>query len=236
MEYCKIYLAFKQKNSTLTRDQGYMRKVFIHQTFAAFVVMACVCLAAPQPAIVPAPDDWTVAVRFEHPQQIILQLSGADRPGRFWYTIITLTNRTNRDVDFYPKCDLMTDTFQIIPAGKTTPPAVFEQIKRRHQSSYPFLESLEKTTNKILQGRDNTKDIAVIWPDFDQNAKSIKLFIAGLSNETVAIDRPTAKNQTAKRKKVFLRKTLELSYTLAGDPAFRSEAKLMYKDKRWIMR
>ena len=113
---------------------------------------------------------------------------------------------------------------------------VFKHIKKRHQSKYPFLESLEKAGNRILQGRDNTKDIAIIWPDFDAKAKNIKLFISGLSNETVAIDHPRAKDQSGKPVKVFLRKTLELSYAMRGDAAFRSQAMLMYKSKRWVMR
>jgi len=211
-------------------------KSFVYRISAVWVVMTCVCLAAPQPAIVPGPDDWTVDVRFEHPQQIITRLSGGSGPRRFWYTIITLTNKANRDVDFYPKCELMTDTFQIILAGKDTPAAVFEQIKRRHQSRYPFLESLEKADSKILQGQDNTKDIAIIWPDFDAKAKNIKIFIAGLSNETVVIDHPVAKDKMGKPVKVYLRKTLELSYNLAGDAALRSDASLSYKGKRWVMR
>jgi len=198
--------------------------------------MACVCLAAPEPAIVQGPHDWTVDVAFEHPQQIILPAGGSGSPRRFWYTIVTLINKTNRDVDFYPKCELMTDGFQIIPAGKATPPAVFERIKKRHQSKYPFLESLRKSGNKILQGEDNTKDIAIIWPDFDAQAKNIKVFVAGLSNETVAIDHPIAKDQAGGPVKVYLRKTLELSYTLRGDPARRSYLKLTYKGKRWVMR
>ena len=216
--------------------EEYMMKGFVYGTLVILAVMACVCVAAPKPAIVPGPADWTVDVTFEHLQQIMLRLSGEKKARRFWYTIITLTNKTNHDVDFYPQCELMTDTFQIIPAGKGTPAAVFEQIKRRHQGGYPFLKSLEKTGNRILQGRDNTEDIAIIWPDFDAKAKNIKLFIAGLSNETVAIDHPVAKDATGKPVKVYLRKTLELSYTLGGDATFRSDAKLIYEGKRWIMR
>ena len=209
---------------------------FFCGTLAVFAVMSCVSWAAPQPAIVPGPGHWTLDVTFEHPQQIVLQMAGDAKPRRFWYTILTLTNRTSRDVDFYPACELMTDTFQIIPAGKGTPTVVFERIKRRHQSRYPFLEPLEKTGNKVLQGEDNTKDIAIIWPDFDAKAKEIKVFIAGLSNETAAIDHPIAKDKTGKPVKVFLRKTLEASYNLGGDPAFRSDARPIYKERRWIMR
>jgi len=211
-------------------------KDFVYGILAVWAVMACVCLAAPKPAIVPGPGEWTVDVTFEHPQQIALQVSFDAKPRRFWYTIITVTNKSNRDFDFYPKCDLMTNTFQIIPAGKDASAAVFEQIKRRHQSRYPFLEPLERAGNKILQGEDNTKDIAIIWADFDAQAKNIKVFITGLSNETVAIDHPIEKDESGKPVKVYLRKTLELSYTLRGDTSLRSDVNLSYESKCWVMR
>jgi len=199
-------------------------------------VIACMCLAAPEPAIVPGPGQWTIDTVFTHPQQIVLHSSVENQPRRFWYTIITLTNNTDSDVEFYPKCDLMTDTFRIIPAGKGVSPAVFEYIKKRHQSRYPFLEPLEGVGNKILQGEDNARDVAIIWPDFDVKAKNIKVFITGLSNETVAVDHPVAKDEAGKPLRVFLRKTLELSYDLRGDPSLRSDSDLAYQGKRWIMR
>ncbi len=210
-------------------------RVFAFGIFIICTVTVGVCLAAPEPAIVPGPDIWTLNTVFTHPQQIILN-SGA-KPIRFWYVILTLTNKTGQDVDFYPTCDLMTDTFQITSAGKGVPTMVFEQIKRRHQNQYPFLEPLDKTSNKVLQGEDNTKDIAVIWQDFDAKASSIKIFIAGLSNETAAIDHPVEKDkETGKPVKVYLRKTLELNYALKSDAATRSDTSVDYKDKRWIMR
>ena len=240
--WCKIYvtrrliLASTMNRVTVFSGGRYGMKSFVYGTLVVWVITACACFAAPEPAIVPGPDDWTVDVTFEHLQQIVLQRGGENKPKRFWYTIITLTNKTNHDVDFYPKCELMTDSFQIIPAGKGTTPAVFERIKRRHQSRYQFLEGLEKAGNKILQGEDNTKDIAIIWPDFDAQATSVKVFMSGLSNETVVIEHPVAKDETGKPVKVYLRKTLELSYGVRGDPALRSYTKLTYKGKRWVMR
>ena len=211
-------------------------KRILYEALLISAVLTCVSLAAPEPAIVPAPGQWTVDMEFTHPQQIVLPRSLSNHPSRFWYTIITLTNNTANDVGFYPDCDLMTDTFKITPAGKSVTPAVFKNIGKRHKSKYPFLELLAKAGNRILQGEDNTKDIAVIWPDFDAKAKNIKVFIAGLSNETVAIDHPVAKDEAGKPVKVFLRKTLELSYAFKGDPAIRFGASLTYKGKRWIMR
>ena len=69
-----------------------------------------------------------------------------------------------------------------------------------------------------------------------EKAKGIKLFITGLSNETVAVDHPVAKDQMGKPLRVFLRKTLELSYRLGGDPTFRSDTRLLFESKRWVMR
>jgi len=106
----------------------------------------------------------------------------------------------------------------------------------RRQGSHQFLESLDQTSSKILQGADNTKDVVVVWPDFAPKAKNIRLYVAGLSNETVVIDHPVAKDEGGEPVKIYLRKTLELSYGVSGDPALRSEADLSYSGKRWVMR
>lgn len=212
-----------------------MKRIF----YAIFVFSALiigVCLAAPEPAIVPGPSDWTVNLTFEKPQPIELKVSPDGKPQRFWYMIVSLTNNTGRDVEFYPKCELMTDTFEIITAERRVPAVVFERLKRRYESKYPFLEKLELANSKMLQGEDNAKDVAIIWRDFDSKAKNISIFIAGLSNETAVISHPIAKDENGKPLNVFLRKTLELNYSISGDPMFRDDAKLLYKGKRWVMR
>ena len=124
-------------------------KAFTCEILLIFVLVCVVSPAAPEPAIVPSADLWTMDVRFEHPQQIEVKLAGQRRPRRFWYVIVTLTNRTGTEADFYPRCELMTDTFKLIPAGKKVPAEVFERIKNRYQRKYPFLELLEQTSTKI---------------------------------------------------------------------------------------
>lgn len=209
-----------------------MNRYLFYGTLLA--VAANLCLAAPEPAIVQRPGQWTVEVKFEQPEQIVLQRS--DGPARYWYMILTVTNRTGQDVDFYPRSELMTDTFQIVPAGVGVPPIVFERIKQRHQDRYPFLETMTAVENRILQGEDNAKDIAVIWPDFDRQAAAFKVFVTGLSNETAAIDHPVAVNGAGQPVQVFLRKTLELDYAFRGDPAMRNLVQVVYKGKSWVMR
>ena len=204
--------------------------------FFAIAVVAAVSgaylSAYPEPAIVPADTDWTLEVFFNQPEQITVKMPENGEKKRFWYIILTLTNNSSKgEVPFYPACSLMTDNFRITPSGKTVTKQVFEKIKLRHQGKYPLLENLEKVNNKILQGKDNTVDVAIIWPDFDAGAKNITMFIGGMSNETTAIDHPIETGT-----KVFLRKTLALSYAIGGDPKLRSKAKLAYKGKRWVMR
>jgi len=192
-----------------------------------------VCLAAPEPAIVQKPGDWTLDVRYEQPEQIILEGSIQQR---YWYVIFSLTNKSGKDVDFYPAAELVTDTIQVVPAVKGTSAILFEKIKTRHQGRFPFLQLLENASNKMLQGEDNSLDVVIIFPDFDPNAKAINIFVSGLSNETVVLNHPTEKDSAGNPVKIYLRKTIELDYKLSGDPAFRSEQLLKFDKKRWVMR
>ncbi len=210
-----------------------MSKFLVYGTLLIAITNAYA--AAPEPAIVQGSGQWTVEVKFEHPQQFVLPWGG-NGDARYWYTIITVTNRTGEDVEFFPRCELMTDTFQIVPAGTNVPPVVIEKIKQRHQSRYPLLESLNQVEQRILEGEDNAKDILVVWKDFDKRATSFKLFITGLSNETAMVKHPVAVDADGNPVQVFLRKTLALDYTLRGDPAMRSLVEVVYKGKSWVMR
>ena len=210
-----------------------MKRYLLYGTILATVTG--LSMAAPKPAVVQRPGQWTLEAKYEHPQQLVLPW-GPNGESRFWYMILTVTNRTGQDVEFYPRCDLMTDTFEIVPAGKGVPPVVFEQIRQRHQSQYPFLESLQNVSNRLLEGEDNAKDIAVIWQDFDPQATAFQVFIGGLSNETAVINHPVAVDQTGRPVPVYLRKTLELTYAFRGDPAIRPLVEVVYKDHGWVMR
>jgi hypothetical protein len=198
--------------------------------------IVCISQAAPEPAAVPVSNLWTINTEFTHPQQIIMQNESTNQLKRYWYMIITLTNKTNRDVDFYPKCELFTDTFQLIPAGKGVASVVFERVKERHKNKYPFLKYMNEADNKLLQGEDNACDLAIIWEDFDNKAQNIKLFITGLSNETAVVDHPVNKDQEGHPIQVYLRKTLELSYNIHGEPELVSGVELKFDGKYWVMR
>jgi hypothetical protein len=205
--------------------------------FSGIIFICCSALfAAPEPTRAKLPNIWTLDVTFENPQQICVQLPGESKGTRFWYMILTLTNQTGRDVPFYPDIWLVTDTFQSVQASTNAREKVFDKIHTRYQGRYPFLEPFEFVGNKILQGSDNTKDLAVIFPDFDPDAKHVSIFMGGLSNETAVTYNPTEKDENGNPVKVILKKTLELQYDIFGDPSLRDSQTLDFTGMRWVMR
>jgi hypothetical protein len=194
-------------------------------------------LAAPKPAVVQRNGQWTVDVRYSQPLQITVRLAGQQQPQRFWYTILTLTNNTaQEEIPLYLECQIVTDTFKTLPAGKGVRKEVFDQIKMKHQGQYPFLESMDFQDNRLRKGADNTRDIVIIWPEFDPAAKQISLFIAGLSNESAAMKHPVAKDADGKPIEIYLQKTLQLIYSNTTDPILRSQAVLNPVKQDWVMR
>ena len=193
------------------------------------IAVVCLCCvgsgyaAAPQPAAVQGPNRWTLRVTAEPLRQVVVPAGLQAEPMRFWYTVLSIENATGRDVDFYPQADLLTDTFQLVPAGKGVAADVLQGIKVRHAANYPLLEELPATGTAVLQGRDHARDFAVIWPDFDPKAKAVALFIAGLSNETAVIDHPTDRDQNGRPVEVFLKKTLELDFAVQGESYLRTD-------------
>ncbi len=199
----------------------------------------CQCDAYPEPSLVPAPNIWTLDVEYSRPYQITAAVpdnNGNMVKRRFWYIILTLTNQTPSAVDFYPSASLVTDTFDVVEAGDPAGGLVFRRIKLRHQGRYPFLEHIERVGQRILSGKDNTVDVAVIWPDFDTKAKNVRLYIEGLSNETAMVLHPSKKDENGNPIEVYLQKTLELQYSIAGDPRFRDMQIMSFRDDNWVMR
>jgi len=194
-------------------------------------------MAAPKPAVVQRNGQWTVDVRYSQPMQITVRLAGQQQPQRFWYTILTLTNNTiQEEIPLYLDCQIVTDTFKTVPAGKGVRKEVFDQIKAKHQGQYPFLESMDYKDNQLRKGADNTRDIVIIWPEFDPAAKQVSLFIAGLSNETATVKHPVAKDTQGKPAEVYLQKTLQLLYSNTTDSVLRSQAVLNPVRQDWVMR
>ncbi|MEJ5260485.1 MAG: hypothetical protein WHS88_09870 [Anaerohalosphaeraceae bacterium] len=190
----------------------------------------------PRPSAVPEKGRWTLDITYEHPVLIQVPSPQTGQPKRFWYMIFSVTNLSSEEeVPFYPKFELVTDTFQILSAGQGEPFSVFETVRARHRGQYPFLESLDFEDHRIRKGQDNRRDFVVFWPDFDEKAKEVRFYLAGLSNETIAIEHPTLREQD-RPVQVYLRKTLQLTYSIGADPQLRGQASLRFENQDWVMR
>ena len=214
-----------------------MKTQIVFSLAAAILVVSAASFGYPEPKVVQKVGQWTLDVDYSVPEQISLRLPNQKRPQRFWYVILSVTNATSLEsIEFYPLCRLITDTFQVIPADKRVPIAVFNAVKRKHQGSYPFLESLDFKDHRVSRGEDNTRDFAVIWPDFDPKARQISLFVGGLSNETAVVEDPELKDAVGNPKKIFLQKTLQLKYAVAGDEKLRDTVIIKEIEQNWVMR
>lgn len=196
-----------------------------------FILICGVAFAAPRPSLAPASGIWTLDVVYTQPLQYAVK--GDDgQIDRYWYTILSLVNNTGQDVPFYPKFELMTDTWCIMPSDTGIVKCVYDSLKLMNEGSYPFLVSMDEVDNKILQGKDNSVDLLVVWKDFDPEAKSVKLFFAGLSNETAVVETEVNGKET----KFYLQKTLELDYSIPGDSKQRDMQQLAFESQKWVMR
>ncbi len=204
---------------------------------AAILAVSAVSFGYPEPKVVQKVGQWTLDVKYSAPEQITLQLPNQKKPQRFWYIILSITNETSlEEAELYPLCRLITDTFQVVDADKRVPISVFNAVKRKHQGSYPFLESLDFKDHRVSRGEDNTRDFAIIWPDFDPKARQISLFVGGLSNETAIVEHPKLKDKDGGPKKIFMQKTLQLKYAVAGDEKLRSTVTMKKPKQTWVMR
>jgi len=180
--------------------------------------------AAPKPALVAPPGTWQLDLELHgNPQQINIRLPGDIESRRFWYLLYTVANNTPEEVEFYPQFDLYTNTFKLY---------------------HPLLEPDNMLTGRILVGQDNARDSVAIFTDFDPNATSASIFIAGLSNETITIKPPAVKKSAAgvidgsakEQKEVLLRKTLMLQYQVPGDRFNLADRVMLYRGRDWVMR
>ena len=207
-------------------------------SFCLLVVDTETGWAIPEPALVPPAGTWQLDFELHgDPERIAITLPGDDNPRRFWYLLYTITNNTDKDVEFYPQFELFTDTFKLKRAGEKVRRPIFEVIRKRYVSTLPLLEDMEQVTGRILKGQDNARSSVAIFEDFDPNATRAQIFVAGLTNETVKVDHPIKIDaKTGKCVQVLLRKSLALRYQVAGDRFSLDKRVMLYRGRKWIMR
>lgn len=206
---------------------------------------------APAPGI--APRSWQLEFEFEDPRRLHIQLPGEKTPRIYWYMLYTVTNNSNRDVEFMPRFEIVTDKLQVLPTDVTADPAVFSAIKKIHHKDHPFLLEPLEIMGKLLQGADNAKDSVAIWQDFAPLARQFTIFVGGLSGESVTLPNPaydpTKQEFVVKElpggiqdkvpvnpRRFVLYKTLSIPYRLPGDSETRRQAEPVRGTVEWLMR
>lgn len=209
--------------------------------FVAMTGLVWTSLAVGFPKPSPVPVEWELDFKFQNLQRVTVDVPGEGRQ-TYWYMVYTVTNNTGKDVIFHPEMTLVTDTLQEEHQMVEVAPEVFTKIQQQYKATYPWLEHPSKMVGKMLQGKDNARDSVAIWPDFDPKARSVTVYVGGLSGEMIAVANPAyqgGKSDPAKVPSVFvLRKTLAIEYDLPADTANRGSvtAKRTNPELEWIMR
>jgi len=196
----------------------------------------------PKPLVVPL--EWQFEIELGKLRPIVVKLPDKDGDQVFWYLRYTVTNKSDGDHILVPEFILYTDTGKVIRSGKKTPGSVFDKIRKLYND--PLMKRPTSMTGKLLQGQDNAKSSAAIWPDFDPNAGQVSIFVGGLSGETASIPLPSpitvvqadwrGREKTVTKDHLLLVKTLELQYNIPGEKSARRFLTPRLIKKRWVMR
>lgn len=204
------------------------------------VLMICTlaAVAAPAPSVVP--KSWELKFRFQDPQRVAVAMPGQTEPAVYWYMLYSVENTSNREVEFYPRFDLVTDTLRVVTSEINVSPEAFQAIQRR--SNDPLLVTPEKAIGKLRRGADQARHSVAVWRDFDPKARAFTVYISGLSGETARLKNPVfdpEKPADAANPRYFvLRKTLAVPYRFPGSESRRLEAvpERVTEQQKWIMR
>jgi hypothetical protein len=214
-----------------------------------FMAALMLCAAPPQPgdehyttATQPsvAPKSWELKFRFQDPQRVSVVVPGERDPVLYWYVLYTVENPSNREVDFYPQFDLVTDTIKVVPSEVQVSPEAFQAIKRR--SGDALLLTPEKIVGRLQRGADRARHGVAIFRDFDPKAKAFTLYVSGLSGELKRVKNPGFDKEKPEgaenlRYMVF-RKALAVPYKFPGSEGRRNEAmpERVIDGLKWVMR
>ena len=196
-------------------------------------------MAAPEPALVQGPGTWQLEFQLynDRPAPITLQVPGTNEVKTYWYLLYKVTNPTDKAINFYPRFEMFTDTLHLSRGGVAERRYVYEAIRKRYAGTIPLMEPSAMVAGRILVGEDNARDSVAVFEDFDPKATRVKVFVMGLSNETVTVPSPVrVDKETAEPVEVLLRKTLALEYRVAGDPRDPGNRAMLYQNRDWVMR
>ena len=146
----------------------------------------------------------------------------------YWYMTYDVVNKTGKEVRFAPRIDLITDEGQILGQGDGVPSSTVSQIKEFLKND--LLEDQFEILGEVLPGKEHAKTGLVVFRADDLKPTELLVMVQGLSRETKKEPHPKTGEP------VLLRKTIELSYLVPGDPKPRGSTTYPIVNQRWIFR
>lgn len=194
--------------------------------------------AAPKAEV--ASTRWQLDFAFQDPQRFVIQLPGQNEPATYWYVLYTVTNRTGRDIQFFPSFRLVTNTLAVVEAGDEVSPSVYHAILERHRPEFPFITPPHKVLGPLLQGEENARTTVAVFKDFDPESSAFTIYVGGLSGEMTRVPNPAFdanRPESDDNPRSFtLRRTLAVDYDFPGDTISRHTAQPVRRNREWIMR
>jgi len=190
---------------------------------------------------------WELKLKYTAPKRIIVQLPNQQHPTAYWYMTYTVINRGDKEVDFQPEFELVTEDGKVYRANRTIPNEVFEDIKKKEGNR--LLISPRKVTGLINPGEEQARDSVAIWEEPQRKMGSFSIFVSGLSGETmtmkkvgdkyVAVDQAKAAEELKDVKeedRLILSKQLHLRFQVLGDDKNVGQDPITEKPSKWVMR
>jgi hypothetical protein len=187
----------------------------------------------PEPS--PYPIDWELNFTHDQPKRIVVDVPGAATPEAFWYIKYTVTNNTDKEQEFLPVFELMTNDGTIIRSDDKISPTVFDKIKQTEGDN--LLEPMNKIAGTLRIGEDQAKDGVAIWKEPAPRMGTFSIFVGGLCGEHVELKNDDGTPVLGSdNQPVILRKTLQLDYAIYGDEVSPAPDAVHAKGEKWVMR
>jgi len=146
----------------------------------------------------------------------------------YWYMTYDVVNNTGKEVRFAPRIDLVVDDGRILAQGDGVSSGAVRQLKKYLKNE--LLEDQFEILGEVLPGKEHAKSGLVVFRADDLEPTELFVMVQGLSRETKKEPHPKTGEP------VVLRKTVEISYLVPGDPKPRGSTTYPIVNQRWIFR
>jgi len=186
---------------------------------------AGVASAAPEPSV--TDQSWRLDFTYQTPDAVLVEQADGD-PQWYWYLPYKITNNTEKKRLFVPDFTIMDNTGRVVQAGHDVSPRAFKKIKKKLNN--PLLRSPASVAGMVLTGEDHAKESVAIWPASNKNVDSFRVFVGGLSGESVTI------RKSGSEERVTLYRTLMLRYKTPGNFKTPEHQTVKFDTEDWVMR